>query len=337
MISPLVSVIVLNFNGKQHLPVCLTALCNQTYTPIEILLVDNGSTDGSLDLVHENFRGVRTLALRENLGFCGGNNAGIRQARGEYIALLNNDTEADDRWIAESVFALEANPEAGFTASRIRLFDRRDRLDTAGDLYFRTGYPGKRGFLLPDGPEFDKPEWVFGSCAGAAVYRRTMLDEIGLLDEDFFSYIEDTDLSFRAQLAGYRCLYVPTAVIYHKVGATAGQDSPLRQLWSHRNHWYTLIKNLPGALILEYAPQIIIAEVLVFYSAVRKQRLRVFLKARVEVLRNLSRMISKRRKVQKLRKVSSAYIDSLIRKDWITFRRAEKERISQEKTAPANY
>lgn len=322
----MISVIVLNQNGLKHLEICLFALTRQTYNPQEIIVVDNGSSDGSCAYVENTFPEIKLIRLPENLGFCGGNNVGIKQARGEFIALLNNDTEADSAWLAESVKALEKLPAAGSTASRMRLFDHREHLDTAGDLYFRTGYPGKRGWLMPDGPDYDQPTLVFGACAGAAVYRRAMLDEIGLLDEDFFAYMEDTDLSFRAQLAGYRCVYVPSAIVYHKVGATAGQDSPSRQYWSHRNHWYTLIKNLPAAFWPAYLPQILAAEVLVMGSAIQRRRLGVFARARAEVIRKLPHMLHKRRAIQKLRTVPLEYIDGLIRKDWFAFRKMTKKR-----------
>ena len=322
----MISVVVVNWNGYEHLDLCLTALTNQTYTPKEIILVDNGSNDASVDFVRKSFPEVKVIALGINLGFCGGNNVGIQSATGEFVALINNDTEADPAWLAESIKALEEHPEAGFTASRIRLFDARTHLDTVGDLYFRSGYPGKHGWLMPDGPEFDREQWVFGACAGAVVYRRSMLEEIGLFDEDFFAYMEDIDLSFRAQLMGYQCLYVPTAIVYHKVGATAGRDSRNHQYWSHRNHWYVLIKNLPSSLWYRYLPNILGAEVLVLITAARKRRLQIFWDARVEVWRMLPKTLQKRRAIQKRLRTSADYIDSLVRKNWVSFRRATKRR-----------
>lgn len=321
----MLSVIVVNWNGRQHLHTCLSALERQTYTEREIVLVDNGSSDGSPDYVEAEFPQVRVLRLPKNLGFCGGNNVGIRQSQGEWVALINNDTEADPDWLTASLVAIHKE-QADFAAARLRLFDQRAYLDTAGDLYFRTGYPGKRGWLLPDGPEYDQNEWVFGACAGAVVYRRTMLDEIGLFDKDFFSLMEDIDLSFRAQLAGYRCLYVASALVYHKVGATVGRDTARRQYWSHRNHWHVLLKNLPLPLLLRYLGQIMAAEALVLGSAAQRGRLSVFARARTQVVRDLPRILAKRKSVQALRRVSLQYIDSLIRKDWFSFRLAVKRR-----------
>ena len=320
------SVIVVNWNGKHHLETCLYALERQTYPDYEIILVDNGSSDGSAEFVERNFPSVRVLRLPENKGFCGGNNIGIQQSRGEYIALINNDTEADPDWLLESVKALESHPEAGFTASRIRLLDIRGLLDTAGDLFYNTGYPGKRGWLQPDGPEYDKNAWVFGACAGAAVYRRSMLNRIGLFDEDFFNYVEDIDLSFRAQIAGYRCLYVASAIVYHKVSATIGFDNSRKQYWSHRNHWYALLKNLPAPLMRRYLGRIILAELFVLGSSIRQGRLQTYTRARLDVCLRLGKIFRKRKNVQRLRKVSNEYIHSLISDDWVTRRKDEKKR-----------
>ncbi len=326
MIERLVSIIVVNWNGKQHLDACLSAICSQSYPATEVLLVDNGSTDGSVDYVQRRFPTVRCIKAGGNLGFCAGNNLGIRQAMGEYIALINNDTEADVNWIHESINALDGFPEAGFTASRIRLFDRRTHLDSAGDLFFRSGYPAKRGWLLPDGSEFDQGRWVFGACGAAAVYRRSMLEQTGLFDEDYFAYMEDVDLSFRAQLMGFRCRYVPTALVYHKVGATAGQSSAIRQYWSHRNHWYTLLKDLPIGLWLRYCGQILVSEVMVLGSATRNRRLSNFFKARIDMLAHLPQTLKKRQMIQNRRNISLEDLDTIIDKNWIAFRRQEKSR-----------
>ena len=328
----MISVIVLNWNGHQHLEGCLSALTRQTYDAYEVIVVDNGSTDVSVDFITENYPKVRVIPLTRNLGFSAGNNVGIQQSAGEFVALINNDTEADSAWLSEGIGALQRNPEAGFIASRIRLFNLRNHLDTAGDLYFRTGYPGKRGWLMTDGLEFAREEWVWGACAGAAIYRRSMLDDIGLLDEDFFAYMEDTDLNFRAQLMGYKCLYVPKAIVYHKVSATAGRQSPQRLYWSHRNHWYTLIKNLPTSLWPLYLGQIIAAETLIMGAAIRTGRLGVFVKARAHVLCMLPKMIKKRQEIQQRRRVSVDYIDSLIRRDWFSFRLAAKKRETKHQT-----
>ncbi len=325
--NPSASVVVLSWNGLQHLETCLGSLCRQTYTDREIVLLDNGSTDGTADYVTRVFPQVRVVRLPGNVGPCGGLNAGIREARGAFVGLINNDTEADPAWLSESVNALLANPEAGFTATRMRLFYQRALLDTAGDVLFRTGCSAKRGWLLPDGAEYDQDAWVFSSCAGAAVYRRSMLDDVGLFDEDFFGTLEDLDLSFRGQLMAYRCRYVASAIVYHKVGATVGSATRSSQLRYriHRNRWYVLIKNLPGPLWLRYIGDLLLAET-VMLAAAGRQEAGLVLRARAEVLRRLPRLLAKRRAIQRRRRVPISYLNSVLSKHWLAYRIAERSR-----------
>ncbi len=295
--------------------------------------MDNGSTDGSAEYVQRVFPSVRVVHLPDNQGIPAALNAGIAQARGAFIGLINNDTEADAAWLAESIQALETHPAAGSTATRMRLFYRRTHLDTAGDLYFRSGYPAKRGWLAEDGPEYARPAWVFGTCGGAAVYRRCLFEDVGVFDEDFGAGLEDFDLSFRAQLMGYRCVYVPSAVVYHKVGATVGVGltSAAQQYRFHRNRLYVLIKNLPAALWSRYAAAMVAAEALVFAAAARRRRLGILLRARAEVAGQMPRLLEKRRTIQPRRTVTSATLDAIVERNWIAHRRAEKRR---EATAP---
>jgi GT2 family glycosyltransferase len=185
-LSSLVSVVIPNWNGGHHLPICLESLRRQTYPRVEVIVADNGSTDGSLELLARDHAWVRVLPLGENRGFTGACNAGIQAAQGEFVVLLNNDTEADSHWLAEVVAAFERHPEAGLVASRMLLFDRRDTLHTAGDFYRVDGTPGNRGVWQKDEGQYDREEHVFSACGGSAAYRRVMLDQVGLLDEDFF-------------------------------------------------------------------------------------------------------------------------------------------------------
>jgi GT2 family glycosyltransferase len=225
----LASVVIPNWNGAQHLPVCLDALREQTYPDLEVLVVDNASTDGSQALLVRRYPEVRLLSLPRNLGLTGANNAGFRAARGEVLISLNNDTEAGPHFVKALADALVAHPEAGMAASKMLLFDRRDTIHSAGDGYRVDGIPFNRGVWQRDEGQFDEPGWIFGGCGGAVAYRRTMLDEIGPFDETFFMYCEDVDLNWRAQLAGWRCWYTPAAVVYHKLSATGGigETSPL--------------------------------------------------------------------------------------------------------------
>jgi len=220
--SGLTSVVIPNWNGAHHLPVCLESLRRQTYPDVEVIIADNGSTDESLELLARDYTKVQVLALGENRGFAGACNAGMQAARGEFVVLLNNDTETDPRWLEQVVAAFQRHPEAGIVASKMLLFDQRDTFHTAGDFYRVDGTPGNRGVWQKDTGQYDREEYVFSACGGSAAYRKITLDQVGLLDETFFFSCEDVDLAWRAQLTGWRCIYAPKAVVYHKRSATGG-------------------------------------------------------------------------------------------------------------------
>ena len=204
--TALISVVIPTWNGARHLPVCFDALRRQTLPPYEIILVDNASTDETVALMTRDYPEVHLIRLPENRRFAGACNVGMRVARGEFIALLNNDTEADENWLAQVDATFRAHPEAGFLASKLRLFDQREKLHSAGDFYSVRGVPGNRGVWQVDRGQCDA-DYVFGACGAASVYRRSMLDQVGLLDETFEFSCEDVDLSWRAQLAGFRCAF----------------------------------------------------------------------------------------------------------------------------------
>ena len=312
--SKLVSVIIPNWNGVEHLPTCLDSLRRQTAREREVIVVDNGSSDGSLELLRQHYPEVHVLALGENRGFAAACNAGLRTARGRYLVLLNNDTEADAHWLHEVLVTFDRHPGAGMVASKMLLFDRRDRIHTAGDFYRVDGLPGNRGVWQPDEGQYEQEEMVFGACGGSAAYRRSMLEQIGLLDEDFFYSCEDVDLSWRAQLTGWRCVYAPRAVVYHKLSATGGGRTA--SFYDGRNAIYLLIKDYPGDLWRTYwrivlARQLRIAKeaLKAWRGAAARARLRGQL---IGLLLGIPRMLPKRRVVQRSRVVSRAYLEGVL-------------------------
>ena len=311
--SPLVSVIIPNWNGAHHLPTCLESLRRQTFRDFEVIVVDNGSTDGSLDLLARDFPEVRVLPLGENRGFAGACNAGIRAAQGEIIVLLNNDTEADPHWLEEIVAAFERHPEAGIVASKMLLFDQRDTFHTAGDFYRLDGVPGNRGAWQKDVGQYETEEYVFSACGGSAAYRRGMLDRIGLLDEDFFYSCEDVDLAWRAQLAGWRCVYAPRAVVYHKLSATGGGTTA--SFYDGRNFIYLLVKDYPGDLWRTYWRAILKAQFRLAWEALRAWRgaaARARLRGMLAGLLGIPKMLRKRKVVQRSRVVDRAYLEQIL-------------------------
>jgi GT2 family glycosyltransferase len=311
---PAASIIVINWNGAQHLPVCLNALRAQTLRDFEIIVADNASRDDSLQLLARDYPEVNVVALSKNLGFTGGNNAGIRVARGEFIVLLNNDTEVDPHWLEEILAAFERHPEAGLVASKMKLFDRRDTFHTAGDFYRLDGLPGNRGVWETDRGQYDREEYVFSACGGSAAYRKSMLDQIGLLDEDFFYSCEDIDLAWRAQLAGWKCVYAPKAVVYHKLSATGGGATA--SFYDGRNFIYVIAKNYPSSLWTKYRGAIIRKQWSLFAAALRAWRgaaARAKMRGMISGLFHLPQLLKKRRLIQASRNVDDAYLLSILK------------------------
>ena len=313
MSSLLVSVIIPNWNGAHHLPVCLDALQAQTYPRVEVILVDNGSIDGSQALVSEKYPEVRLLAQDHNLGLTGGNNAGFRVAQGEILISLNNDTEVAPRFVEALVDAMVEHPEAGMAAAKMLLFDRRDTIHSAGDGYGVDGIPYNRGVWQRDEGQYDEPGWIFGGCGGAVAYRRAMLDQVGLFDESFFMYCEDVDLNWRAQLAGWGCWYTPEAVVYHKLSATGG--GAIASYYTGRNTLWVIAKNYPGALLRKHWLRVLRAQWGVARDALqawRGQAARARLRGQMAGLLGWPRMLGRRRAIQAGRRVKEHHIEALL-------------------------
>jgi GT2 family glycosyltransferase len=310
----LVTVVIVNWNGKKFISECLDGLRNQTYIDHSVVLVDNASDDGSLEFVHEHYPEVKTIDLPENFGFAVANNRAIESVKDEYVALLNNDAIPFPTWLENLVKTLEKYPEAGFVASKMLLYDRPDIIDRAGDIYTTaaTALLNGRG---ESSKKFSKPEKVFGACAGAALYRRRMLDEIGLFDKDFFLLYEDVDLSFRAQLSGYQCIFASDAIVYHKAGSSIGDDSPISVYYSHRNLEWVYIHNMPGSLIKKSIVGHLIYNVAAFFFFLAKGRGADFIKAKWHALQGLKRALAKRKHIQKKKIVTDDYIWSLFEKE----------------------
>jgi GT2 family glycosyltransferase len=308
----LISVIIPNWNGAHHLPVCLNSLQRQTYPHVEVIVVDNGSRDESLDVL-ARYSDVQTLALGENRGFTGACNAGLRAAQGDIQVLLNNDTEADPGWLAAIAAAFDGHPEVGLVASKMLLFDQRDTFHTAGDYVTPDGLAHNRGVWQKDEGQYDRAAYVFSACGGSAAYRKTMLDAIGLLDDDFFFSFEDVDLAWRAQLAGWRCLYTPSAVVYHKLKASGGGVTA--SFHDGRNRIYTLVKNYPADLWRIHWRAVLGAQIKLAGEALRLWRgaaARATLRGLAAGLWGIPRMWRKRRVIQAARRVDAVYLEKLM-------------------------
>ena len=251
-----VSIIIVNWNGAHLLPACLDALRGQTRPPDEIIVVDNGSTDGSRELLATRYPEARLLPLPRNVGFAAGNNRGIAASRGALVVTLNNDTIPAPALLAELCAPLDADPRLGSTASTMLFAHAPDRIASAGIRVARNGlalddllgarWTGRRR----------EPRPIFGPSAGAAAYRRAMLADIGLFDDAFFMYLEDADLAWRARLRGWASVHVPPAATLHVYSASSGQGSPFKSFHRARNRLWCLRKNLPAALARRHAAAI---------------------------------------------------------------------------------
>lgn len=305
------SVIIPNWNGKRFLPTCLGALRQQTFRDFETILVDDGSTDGSQEFIRHEFPETRLVALDTNRGFAHAVNEGIRAAHGDVVVLLNNDTEAEPRWLEEIARALEQNPRAGVVACKLRLFDKRDYLHSAGDFYRVDGIPGNRGVWEKDTGQYDDARGIFGGCGGAVAYRKTMLDEIGLLDEALGSYCEDVDMNWRARLAGYPVAYAPNAIVYHHVSATGG--GPIASFSNGRNFIWVLAKNYPSGLWKKYRKEVLAAQLLITKSALLSWRgaaARARLRGQIAGVLGLPHWLGRRAEV--IRRASDAEIEAYL-------------------------
>lgn len=230
---------------------CLDTVLSQSIRDFESIVVDNGSTDGSAEWLKERWgEEIAVVALPSNLGFAGGNNAGIRIARGKYVILLNNDTAVDPGWLAALAEAARRHPDAGMFTPKILNYYRRDEIDNTGLVIYPDGLARGRHRLEKDDGRFDEEGEALVPSGCAGVYRKEMLDGIGLLDDTFFAYGEDVDLGLRARWAGWTCWYIPRAVVYHKYSATTGAYSPRKAFLVERNRIWILFKNFPAREIL---------------------------------------------------------------------------------------
>jgi len=294
----LVSIIVLNYNGRHYLERCLPSINAQDYKQVEIIVVDNDSTDDSVNWLQQHHPHITIIQNSENFGFCIANNIGIRQSRGDYIILLNNDTELDSGFLSAMVATANSAEDVGMVASQI-LFDHDPtRLDSAGIEVDYAGMAWNRHLGLPVADEPTTPIDVFGPSAAAGLYKRAMLNQIGILDEDYFIYYEDVDLAWRAQKAGWRCIYQPQAKVRHIHSGTTGQWPAHKAYLLGRNKLRTMIKNYPTHKLWQHLPLIIFYELAAILYGLLLMRQITPLKGRLMALQELPQYLAKRRSIK---------------------------------------
>jgi GT2 family glycosyltransferase len=334
---PLVSVIVVNWNGLAFLPDCLISLEKQTWKNLEFSIVDNGSTDGSAEYIRtwtERVPCAQAIFLRRNSGFCEGNNLGFAKARGEWIALLNNDATAEPAWVEELVRHGDLAGRMGMLGSKILFADPPNVIDKAGHLIYWDGQNRGRGTMEIDAGQYDSEEEILWPDACAALYHRRVFEETGGFDESFFAFGDDADLGMRARLLGWRAWYVPKAVVYHRHSATAGAYSPLKIMLVERNRLLLALKNFSLPLLLSN-PYWSVRRILWHaYAASRGKgasgrlvashgwwrALLIMCWAHLSMLKNLPAALSNRRKIQRTKRLSNKEVTALLRRFQIDLR-----------------
>jgi hypothetical protein len=321
---PVVSVVVVTWNGREYLGDCLGALEAQQDVSAETILVDNASTDGTVEYVRERFPWVRLVALPENRGFAGGNNAGVQQARGRYVALLNNDAIPEPDWLRALLDEATRRTGAVLLTSRVVYAHDPDVIDSAGDGFLRWGGAFKRFHGAP-ARAASAPAEVFGVCGAACLMPKRVFDELGGFDEDFFVSHEDVDLSYRARLLGYHCRYVPGAVVRHHGSPSIGRASELAVFHGQRNLEWVYFKNTPWNLIVWTLPGHVVYTLAAAVHFAGTGRLGAFLRAKTAAVRSLPDVLRKRRVVQRTRRVGDDAIWSRLEGKWLAVKRAEKQ------------
>lgn len=302
--APFASVIIPNFNGVRHLPVVLDALRRQCFTDFEMIVVDDASSDDSVELLESRYPDVRLIVNRRNEGFVRSCNTGAAAARGRMIVLLNSDTEPEPAWLEELVKAFVANPQAAAVTSKMLLFDRRDTLHTTGDMLGVDGIPRNRGVWERDAGQYDAAPHIFSGCGGATAYRREVWQALGGFDEQFWMYLEDVDFGFRARLAGWEAVFAPDARVYHHLSASGGDV--LASYYVGRNTIWLIAKNMPRSLLLRNALAILGGQLAVTLDALRNWRgeaARARVRGQLAGLLGLPQQLQKRHAIQPRRQI----------------------------------
>lgn len=297
------SVVIVNWNGLEYLPRCLDCLHDQKRPADEIIVVDNGSSDGSVSYIKSAHPEVRLIELKKNTGFAAANNLAAGEATGEWLVLLNPDAFAEPDWLAAYEQAIEAHPEIASFTGLLLQDGAKEIVDGAGDVYHVSGLAWRRDHGRPRSPIHQQEQRVFSACGGSAVYRKDLYLSLGGLDEDFFCYMEDIDLGFRLQLIGCGCRYVPNAIAYHMGSASTGTRSDFSVYHGHRNLVWTYLKNMPGGFFWLFLPLHLAVNLAALLIYTFRGQAKVIFRAKRDALRGIPRALSQRKLIQRSRRV----------------------------------
>ena len=317
MAVPLVSIITVSYNGKKHLKEFLLSLRKLKYPKFELILVDNNSSDDSVEFVKKYHKWVKLIQNKENLGFVGGNNIGIKKAQGKYIVLLNNDTKVEPNWLKELIKPLEENQKIAVTTSKVKLYRNKNLLNSAGIVVDIYGFGLSRG--LPAGKKFErdigqynKREEIFSGYGAAMAFKKDLIKKIGYFNHDYEMYYEEIDFCWRARLAGYEILYVPSSVVYHKFRGSDSQFSRKMRYYVERNRLRTLLQNYSSLMLLKTIPMYLLLKTMesIFYiSTGQFEKSKCLAGGIAYNILNIKKIFKQRKYTQKkIRKVSDKEI-----------------------------
>ncbi len=323
MTEPDVSVVIVTWNGRRFMDGCLQAVVDQRGVRTETLLVDNASTDGTVEYVRSRYPHVRLIPLAENRGFAEASNIGARQARAPLVAFLNNDTIAGAGWLQALMSGLD--PARGFalTTSRIVYMDDPRVIDSAGDGVLRSGGAFKR-YHGRDASEAAESMEVFGACGAACLMPKNVFEELGGFDEQFFASHEDVDLSYRARLRGYRVMYVADAVVRHHGSATLGRVSSRAVYYGQRNLEWVYLKNSPASVLLRTFPSHVVYNIAAAAYFIRAGQGAAFVRGKAAAVAGMPAMLRARAAIQRSRRVGAAAIWPLLEPGWFRMKMREK-------------
>ena len=318
-----VSVIVLNYNGLRWLEPCLRATRATLTTSMEMIVVDNGSNDGSVEFIRQSFSDARLVPLEQNVGFAAGNNAGARVSRGRYLAFLNNDCVPQPGWLEALKAPFNDDAKVGVTTSKIVYLHDPSVIDSAGDGYLRAGGAFKRLHGAPS-ELAGEPGDVFGACGAACMFRKDVFMDLGGFDEDFFMVYEDVDISYRARLRGYRCTYVPNAIVHHAGSGTLRRNSAASVYYGQRNLEWTYLKNTPWSLLIRSFPSHMLYDGAALLAYGSQGLLGPYLKGKFAALKGIPAILRKRSRVQSGQLASTRDLWQAMDGNWIRRKRVEK-------------
>lgn len=320
--TPEVSIIIPNWNGRHLLEDCLNSLDKQSYKNFQVIVVDNNSSDGSIDWIDKNFPLIKVISLDKNYGFAFACNIGAKSVESKYLIFLNNDTEVEKNWVSYLVKTIRQHESSGVASvgSKLLNFYNRSTIDGVGIEINEVGQAKSVGWNETDIGQFDSQTTVFGVTGGASLFNREIFIKVGLFDEDYFMYSEEVDWAFRAQFLGYKALYCPKAVVYHKHKSSSKKMPQHLEYWQFRNMFQTIIKDFPTSVIFKNRRWL--KMMLVYLNTHLYQFKNGYfwppLKTDLWLLFHVNKLLKKRAAIQKSKKVSDDYIEQFLNPKKIT-------------------